>query len=150
MNKDKLFRNIKVLATVGVMLAIYLLVEQITQPTFRPCNINATINCDAIVSGQVAKTLGIPTPLYGLVGYICIFLAATFKKKKTLVGIAAFGLLFCLYIAYIELFKLYVICPVCILCQLIMITVFCLSISILRKPNEDISMLDDDSANPST
>lgn len=132
----KLFSYIKALSIVGIILASYLLFEQITQSSFRPCNINAIVNCDAVISGAVAKTLGIPTPLYGLIGYICIFFAATFKKRKTLIGIATFGLLFCLYIAYIELFQLHVICPICILCQLIMITVFSLAIIINRRPIE--------------
>lgn len=138
MKTVKLFTYVKVLSVVGIILAIYLLSEQLTQSSFRPCNINSTVNCDAIISGAVAKTFGIPTPLYGLVGYICIFLAAFFKKKKTLIGIATFGLLFCLSIAYIELFKLHVICPVCIACQIVMISVFSLSIIIYKRKSPDL------------
>jgi uncharacterized membrane protein len=37
-------------------------------------------------------------------------------------------LIFCISIAYIELFKLNVICPVCITCQILMISVFILSL----------------------
>lgn len=133
MKTIKLFTYIKILSVLGIVLAIYLLVEQFTQSSFRPCNINSTINCDAIISGSVAKTFGIPTPLIGLIGYIFIFLAALLKKKKTLIGIAAFGLLFCLSIAYIELFKLHVICPVCIACQIIMISVFILALVINKR-----------------
>ena len=128
----KIFLYIKILALIGVGLAVYLLVEQITQTSFRPCTINATINCDAIISGEVSKTLGIPTPLYGLVGYIVIFLATTFKNKKLLIGTASFGLAFCLWIAYRELFELRVICPVCIACQLIMISVFYLAVKVYK------------------
>lgn len=131
-----LFKYIKILSVVGIILAIYLLLEQLTQSSFRPCNINSTVNCDAIISGAVAKTFGIPTPLYGLFGYIFIFLAATFKKKRALVGIATLGLLFCLSIAYIELFQLRVICPVCIACQIIMISVFSLAVIISKRSNE--------------
>jgi uncharacterized membrane protein len=124
---------IRILAILGVALAIYLLIEQIFHPSFQPCRINSTINCDAIISGAVAKTLGIPTPLYGLTGYILIFFAATFRKKKLLLSVASFGLLFCLWIAYRELFQLHVICPVCIGCQIIMITVFCLAFLINKE-----------------
>lgn len=133
MPKNKIFFYIKILSAVGVLLAVYLLVEQITQSSFRPCTINATINCDAIISGPVAKALGIPTPLYGLVGYIIIFFSAVFQKRKLLLGTATFGLLFCLWIAYRELFELRVICPVCIACQLIMTAVFSFSIIINKK-----------------
>jgi len=132
----KLFTYIKILSVIGILLAIYLLVEQFTQSPFRPCSINNIVNCDAIISGAVAKTFGIPTPLYGLIGYICILLAALFKKKKAILGIAAFGLLFCLSIAYIELFQLHVICPVCIICQIVMISVFSLAVVINRRADE--------------
>lgn len=128
MAQPKIYFCIKILSIVGIILAIYLLAEQITQSQFRPCYINSTVNCDAIISGSVAKTLGIPTPLYGLIGYIVIFFAGLTKKKKLLLGMSGFGLLFCLRIAYIEIFQLHVICPVCIACQIIMITVFILSL----------------------
>jgi len=125
---NKLFFTIKALSLVGIILAVYLLWQQFFHPAFQPCNVNATINCEAIINGAVAKTLGIPTPLYGLIGYIVIFFAAIFKKKKLLLGMATFGLMFCAWIAYRELFELRVICPICIACQLIMISVFVLSL----------------------
>jgi len=130
---SKLFFTIKALSLIGISLALYLLWQQFYQPDFQPCNINATVNCEAIINGAVAKTFGIPTPLYGLIGYIVIFLAAIFRKKKLLLGMATFGLTFCAWIAYKELFELHVICPICITCQLIMISVFSLAVVITRK-----------------
>lgn len=130
MPHQHLYRFIKILSVVGIVLAIYLLFEQITQSPFRPCNINALINCNAVISGEVAKTLGIPTPLYGLIGYIVIFYAAHAKKNKLLFGVVTFGVLFCLRLAYIELFQLHVICPICIACQIIMLTIFVMALVI--------------------
>lgn len=128
LNNPKIYLYIKILAAIGIILALYLLFEQITHSPFQPCNINATINCDAIINGAVSKTFGIPTPLIGLTGYIVILISAILKKSKLILGMAAFGLVFCLSIAYIELFRLSVVCPACILCQLDMITVFGLSL----------------------
>lgn len=133
MSSETIFKTIKILAVIGVILACYLLFEQITQSPFRPCNISAVVNCNAVIFGPVAKTLGIPTPLYGLVGYLVIFFGTIFKKKKLILGMATFGLAFCLRITYIELFQLHVICPVCIACQLIMISVFTLAILLVRR-----------------
>lgn len=133
MQKVKLFRYIKYLSVLGIVLAVYLLFEQITRSSFQPCNINSFINCNAIISGSVSKTLGLPTPLFGLIGYIFIFIGAYLGKKKTVLGIATFGLIFCLWIAYQELFLLHVICPICITCQIIMITVFVLAIVLNKK-----------------
>jgi uncharacterized membrane protein len=133
MSKERLVFWIKVLAVIGIGLALFLLWEQIFRPAFQPCNINDTVNCDAVISGVVSKTLGIPTPLIGLVGYIVILFAAFRKNAKLVLGMAMFGLVFCLYIAYRELFQLHVICPVCILCQLDMIAVFILGIFLNKK-----------------
>lgn len=133
MNKESLVMWVKALAVVGIGLASFLLWERYFRPTFQPCNINSTVNCNAIINGEVSNTLGIPTPLIGLIGYVVILFAAFKKNAKLILGMAIFGLVFCLYIAYRELFQLNVVCPVCILCQLDMITVFILGILLNRK-----------------
>lgn len=124
---------IKVLSVIGLMLWSYLMYEQINQSAWRPCTINATINCDAVISGEVAKTLGIPTPLYGLVGYALILIGAITKNKKLVLGMAIFGLAFCMYIAYVELYVLRTVCPVCIGCQIDMIITFILAMMLNKK-----------------
>lgn len=135
MNNDKAFAIIKMLAIVGLVLASYLIFEQITFSPFRPCDISNTINCDAIISGAVAKTWGIPTPVIGGTGYLIILVAAIVKMKKLVLAMATFGLGFCLWIAYKELFILHVICPICLLCQLDMISVFGLGMYLNWKKN---------------
>lgn len=126
--KSGLKKAILALATIGIVLSVYLLWEQMFHPQFQPCSINQTVNCDAIISGLVSHTLGIPTPLYGLVGYIVIFFAALFNKQKLLLGTVIFGVLFCLWIGYQEIVLLQVICPVCILCQADMLSVLGLTL----------------------
>lgn len=133
---NKIFRWVQVLAVAGILLAIYLLWQQFYRPAFQPCTVNATINCDAIIKGEVSKTLGIPTPLIGLVGYIIIFISATLGKKKLMLGMASFGLVFCLYIGFVEIYFLKVICPVCILCQSFMIAIFGLSVTANKKKKD--------------
>lgn len=135
-----LFLSTKILACVGILLSLYLLWQQMYRPAFQPCTINASINCDAIISGPVAKTLGIPTPLFGLIGYIVIFIAATIRMKKLLLGMSLFGLLFCLWIAYQELFLLKVICPVCIACQVIMFFEFSFALFLLKQKDAPLGL----------
>ncbi|MFI5260333.1 MAG: vitamin K epoxide reductase family protein [Candidatus Paceibacteria bacterium] len=127
MQKDRFFTFVQALSVVGILLAVYLLWEQFSHlPSV--CSISSTVNCDAIISGPVSQVLGIPTPLYGLLGYLVILLAATRRMKKTLLTASTLGLAFCFWIAYRELFELHVICPICIACQLIMLTVFSLAV----------------------
>lgn len=131
--KEKYFDWIKILGVVGILLALYLLWQKFFHPAFQPCNINTTVNCNALTSGPLQNTLGIPTALIGLTGYVFILFGAFKKMPKLILGMATFGLAFCLYIAYRELFELRVICPVCIACQLDMITVFILGILLNKK-----------------
>ncbi len=133
MNENRIFPIIRILSTAGVILAVYLLWQQIAHPDFQPCNISSLINCKAVISGPLARTFGIPTPLYGLIGYFVIFVSSIYRKKILLLSMASFGLIFCLWIAYRELFQLHVICPICITCQLIMITIFVLAIKVNKK-----------------
>lgn len=123
----------KILAVVGICLASYLLWQQIYHPAFQPCNVNATINCEATTIGPLAKTFGVSTPLVGFVGYVAILFFAFRKSAKWVLGMATFGMLFCLYISYREIFEIHVLCPVCLACQLDMITVFILGILLTRK-----------------
>ena len=134
--KEKYFDWIKILAGIGITLAVYLLWEQMFPSKFIPCNINSTVNCNAVISGAVSKTLGIPTPLIGLLGYLVILYSAFKRSARWVLGMASFGLAFCLYIAIRELFQLHVVCPVCIACQLDMITVFTLGIILNIKSRE--------------
>lgn len=128
MKQTKIYSLIKVLSSIGILLALYLLWQQFYRPAFQPCYVNSIVNCNAVISGPVAKTFGIPTPLYGLIGYIVIFFSALWHRKKLLLSMATFGLLFCLSIGYIELIQLKVICPICIACQLIMIAIFAFAV----------------------
>ena len=135
--KEKYFKWVKILAGIGIFLALFLLWERYFRPSFQPCNINATVNCDAVIWGEVSNTLGIPTPVIGLLGYLVILFAAFKRNARWVLGMSAFGLAFCLYIAYRELFQLHVVCPICILCQLDMVTVFILGILLTRKSKKD-------------
>ena len=137
MQETKIYKWVKILAVFGLILGTYLMWEQISRPAWQPCNINATINCDAVISGPVAKTLGIPTPIYGLIGYALILFGAMTKRKKLILSMAGFGLVFCMYIAFVELYLLRVVCPVCIGCQVDMIATFILAIMLNKRKNNE-------------
>ncbi|MBI4099892.1 vitamin K epoxide reductase family protein [Candidatus Microgenomates bacterium] len=130
MTKNNLYRWTSYLALVGVGLAIYLLYEYLAPVHQSICYLNSTINCEATTKGVLSNTLGVPTPLWGLTGYLVIFFAALRRMPRLLFGMATFGLLFCLRITYLEVFVIKVICPVCVLCQLVMIAVFLLGLKV--------------------
>lgn len=118
-----LYKTVKILSVFGIFLALYLLNSYITKPDFQPCNINATINCEAVTQGPIREFAGIPVPVVGLTGYIFILIFAFMRRPKLVTAMALFGTVFCLRLTYIELFELHVICPVCLMCQIVMITI---------------------------
>ena len=133
MHARSAWNAVSLLALVGVALSLYLLWQQVSRPAWQPCSLSTTVNCDAVISGPVARTFGIPTPLIGLIGYIVIWVSSRFQKRTVLLATALFGLAFCLRIAYIELVELSVVCPVCIACQIVMAAVTLLAARLRRQ-----------------
>lgn len=129
----RLYTYVKLLSYVGILLATYLLYSFITKPTFQPCNISASVNCDAVTKGPISTFAGIPVPLVGLVGYIVIMISAFMQWPRLVLFMSAFGALFCLRLTYIELFEIKVICPVCMTCQVVMLLIVFLGVLLNRK-----------------
>lgn len=129
----KYTKFIRFLSVFGIGLASYLYINYLTQPVVRICTISSRVNCDAVISGEVSTTLGVPTSLYGLIGYVAILIFSLLNKKKWVFGVSLFGTLFCLRITFIEVFILKVYCPVCALCQLDMLALLILSFYNMRQ-----------------
>ena len=123
-----------VLSLVGIILASYLFYSYLAPIPPGLCDISATINCDAVTKGALATLFSIPVSLVGLIGYIFILYSSLLKLKKLHLFMSSFGLLFCLRLTFLEIFVEKVICPVCLACQIIMLTLFILSLKLIRKP----------------
>ena len=137
--KEDNWKYLIVLSFLGILLAIYLFINYLTKPLVESCYINSMVNCDAVTKGSLSTILGIPVSLIGLTGYVIILFSSIFKKRKIVLGMSSFGMLFCLYITLQEVIFLKVICPVCLLCQLVMLIVFIISVNInlhLKKTNK--------------
>jgi len=124
------------LSIFGILLAIYLFINYLTKPLLESCYINSVVNCDAVTKGSLSTLFGVPVSLIGLTGYVVILLSSIFKKKKFVLGMSSFGMVFCLYITFQEIFFLRVLCPVCLTCQLVMLMVFLIAFRINLKNNK--------------
>ena len=133
MKHKTIYSIIIALSILGIGLASYLLYLYYTPPHESLCYINSYINCDASTKGSLANTLGIPTGLYGLLGYLFILIAALKYSKKAVLGLAVFGTLFCLRITFLEIFVIKEICPVCLVCQISMILIFLLALFLFKN-----------------
>ena len=130
MDKSTLWKLSAVLSVIGILLAVYLLVQyyQVAPGSESICNLNPLVNCSAMTTGSLATLFGIPVAAVGLVGYAFILISSLTKRKGLMLGMSAFGVLFCLRITILELFFVKIICPVCILCQVIMFILFGISL----------------------
>ena len=126
------YKWITLLTALGIILASYLFSEYLSEDPMELCTFSETVNCGPVTKGNLAEWFGIPTSLVGLIGYIVILFSALGKRKKLLLSMTAFGLLFCLRLTILELFVEHILCPVCIVCQIIMIVVFILSVKLNR------------------
>ncbi len=132
MSNKTVFSIIIALSILGIGFASYLLYQYYAPPHESLCYVNSYINCDASTKGPLANTLGIPTGLYGLLGYLFILIAAFKYSKKAVLGFSLFGTLFCLRITIIEIFYLKAICPICLACQINMIVLLLLTLYLFK------------------
>ena len=129
---NKLFKTSAILAAIGLILASYLFYSYLAPTPPGWCDINSTVNCNAVTKGPLAEFLGIPVSLVGLIGYITILYASMMKFKKLHLFMVSFGMIFCLRLTYLEIFAEKVFCPVCGACQLVMLTLFIISLKLNR------------------
>jgi len=133
MRSDTLWNSIAMLSGAGIILALYLLYATLFPDPIKICNVNAWINCEPVTTGSLAYLFGIPVGAYGLAGYLFILYASLTQNKKLALGMAMFGLLFCLRLFILEIFVEKILCPVCLLCQVIMLIVCTMSIVLYRR-----------------
>ena len=126
MKTNEIWKLSIVLSVIGILLALYLLIQyyQLAPGSETFCNFNPLFNCNAMTTGSLATLFGIPVAVVGLIGYGFILFSSITKKKGLMLGMSAFGVLFCLRITILELFFVKIVCPVCLLCQLVMFILF--------------------------
>ncbi|MBU2051587.1 vitamin K epoxide reductase family protein [Patescibacteria group bacterium] len=127
---NKSFKTSAILAGIGILLASYLFYSYLAPTPPGLCDINSTVNCDAVTKGPLAEFMGIPVSLVGLIGYITILYASLMKFKKLHLFMVSFGMVFCLRLTYLEIFQEKVFCPVCGACQLVILILFIISLKL--------------------
>ncbi len=136
--KVDVWKILMALSIIGILLAVYLFYNYLAKPRFESCYVNSIINCDATTKGSLSTLFGIPVALVGLVGYVVILFSSIFRRKKLVLGMSIFGMIFCLYITVQEVFFLHVLCPVCLVCQLVMFTIFVIALYLEFKKNKKV------------
>lgn len=134
-------RAIAVLALLGALDATYLLLGKLGITSGYACSV--TGGCEVVNTSPYSEFLGIPVAAIGLLGYLAILIVALAamqprwladRRADLLVGLlSGVGVAFSLYLTYAELFILRALCQWCVVSQLLVITIFVLSLVGLHR-----------------
>ncbi len=115
----RLLRLVAILAVCGIVVSSVSLQRHYATSKTAYCDIGETFNCDIVNRSEYSSILGIPVALMGMLGYVALAgLATVYRERRetpaTLLGGAAAGLVFALYLTYIEARVLGVWCILCL------------------------------------
>lgn len=114
-----LFVSIAVLSLAGMIVSAVSLQRHYAKSATAYCDFSQQFNCDIVNRSEYSTILGIPVAAIGIVGYVALFLLATFWKSRKetpnrLLGAALAGLAFALYLTYVEAYELMTWCILCL------------------------------------
>ncbi len=140
--RDRTETIIRVLALLGIVLALYSLSLHYDNGGASLCDFNDTFNCDKVNRSPWSEFLGVPVALLGALAYLALFLAVqlrgplqralafTDRDYAGYVTLLAAGMLgFQVYLTMIEMFVIHAYCAVCLMSQALTILVTVLAAS---------------------
>lgn len=124
MNKLRLI--VLILSSLGIVLSVYLTYTHVTMDDTSFCLTGS--GCDIIKSSTFSRIYGVPVPVFGLIGYLTLWLLTYLRFDKSRIKLIYFisvvGLSFSIYLSYIEFFVLKALCSFCIVSGIVMLSIF--------------------------
>lgn len=124
-----------VFSVIGLAASIESIIAHYNPSVSDFCTINETFDCDVVNTSKYSVILGIPVGVLGAVSYgfllagsIVYLLRRGEELLDALLGVAAVGFVFSLYLTYIEAFVLKTWCLVCISSQISIFAIMCAAI----------------------
>ena len=103
------------------------------------CDVSETASCTNVLKHPLSKVFGIPFPVIAAFIYPVLFFLALYwyisgkiLPIKVLAGMSLGWMMFNGYIIFLETFYIKAFCLLCLLCSLIIISIFILSLLILK------------------
>ena len=123
---------IAVLSFSGMIVSAISLQRHYAKSSSDFCDLSQSFNCDIVNRSEYSEVQGIPVAAIGVAGYAALFLLSTLLKYKPetparLLGVAAVGLAFALYLTYVEAYKLKTWCILCLGSQVLIFLITLLS-----------------------
>lgn len=134
-------RAVAVLALLGALDAAYLLLGKLGYVGSLECSISR--GCDMVNASSYSQFLGVPVAGIGLAGYVALFLVAIVSLQPRwlsdkrpdllLTLLSGIAVAFTVYLTYAEVVILGAICQWCVVSQIIILVIFILSATGVRR-----------------
>jgi uncharacterized membrane protein len=133
---------IALLALVGLFISLYLWLYKIGWLGALKCGSGA---CEFVQTSRYATLLGQPVALYGMVGYLALFVIALVGLQprflphpgptRLLAAGSCAGFAFTVYLTYLELFVIHAVCRWCVASAVIIAAIAGIAVPVaLRTP----------------
>jgi uncharacterized membrane protein len=123
------------LSSVGIVLTGYLTWAALTGGAVQGCSAGG--GCDVVLTSRWATLLGLPTSLWGLLGYVALAAIAFIRRADTHWSyawtVAFFGVCYSVYLTVVSLTVLQSACPYCLTSLALMSSVLAL-VTVQRPP----------------
>ncbi len=121
-------RIVAFVATLGVGIATYIAIVESGGGT--PACLAGGGGCETVANSSHSHVAGINIAIFGIVGYVAIFLTAFFVNDLARFGgfalsLGGFG--YSVYLTYLEIFKIEAICQWCVASAVLMTILFLLN-----------------------
>jgi len=129
-------------AGLGVIVSIFAALETYDASLRAVCSINAFLSCSKVDTSGLTSTLGVPDYLWGIGGFIVIFLVAAIAEARPrdkrweylLLLITTAGIGMAAYFLYVELALIGALCVVCAASYGMGLIAWGGSIALVRRP----------------
>jgi uncharacterized membrane protein len=131
---------IALLALIGLLISLYLTLHRLGVIGALQCGTGA---CETVQSSAYAVFLGVPVAVYGVAGYLALFIVSIVglqpawlgRREPTLLlaGMAALGFAFTVYLTYVELFVIHALCRWCVGSAVVITAIAAVALHALRR-----------------
>ena len=134
---------VTMLALAGIFVALYLLLYKMGIIGELTCSIGS---CETVNTSKWATFLGLPVAAWGVAWYVATFVLAIVSTdarfadsgviSSVLLGNAAIGWIFSLYLTWLELFRIHAICQWCVISAIIVTIIFFVCVADYRESRQ--------------
>jgi uncharacterized membrane protein len=113
------------LSTLGVAVATYIAIADSGGGS--PVCLGGSHGCETVANSSYSHQLGINIAIFGILGYVLLFVAAMARGDAARMGgfaISLVGFGYSVYLTYLELFQIEAVCQWCVSSAIVMTLLF--------------------------